>query len=67
MRGRAAFNPNEPKQYRPEEWRNRAVTDLFEPGSIFKAVTAAAALEEKVSIPRSGSIAAREASRLPTA
>jgi cell division protein FtsI (penicillin-binding protein 3) len=52
LRGRGAFNPNEPKQYRPEEWRNRAVTDAFEPGSIFKMVTAAAALEEKVVHPQ---------------
>ncbi len=46
--GSAAFNPNEPQRYKPAEWRNRAVTDSFEPGSIFKAVLAAAALEEKV-------------------
>jgi len=52
LRGRGAFNPNEPKQYRPEEWRNRAVTDAFEPGSIFKMVTASAALEEKVVHPQ---------------
>jgi cell division protein FtsI (penicillin-binding protein 3) len=52
LRGRGAFNPNEPKQYQPEEWRNRAVTDAFEPGSIFKVVTAAAALEEKVIHPQ---------------
>lgn len=45
---RQAFNPNEPQHYRPEEWRNRCVTDAFEPGSIFKPVLAAAALEEKV-------------------
>ncbi len=43
-----AFNPNEPQQFRPEEWRNRSVTDAFEPGSIFKPFLAAAALEEKV-------------------
>ncbi len=43
-----AFNPNEPRRYRPEEWRNRCVTDAFEPGSIFKPFLAAAALEEKV-------------------
>jgi cell division protein FtsI (penicillin-binding protein 3) len=47
-RSRQAFNPNEPQRYKPEEWRNRCVTDAFEPGSIFKPVLAAAALEEKV-------------------
>ena len=46
--GAAAFNPNSPRRYRPEEWRNRAVTDAYEPGSIFKAVLAAAAIEEGV-------------------
>jgi cell division protein FtsI (penicillin-binding protein 3) len=46
--GRAAFNPNEPQRYKPSEWRNRAVTDAFEPGSIFKPILAAAALEERV-------------------
>jgi len=48
---RGAFNPNTPQQFRPAEWRNRAVTDAFEPGSIFKLVLAAAALEEKVVYP----------------
>ncbi len=47
-RGGQAFNPNEPQQFRPEEWRNRSVTDAYEPGSIFKPFLAAAALEEKV-------------------
>ncbi len=42
------FNPNEPRHYRPDEWRNRSVTDSFEPGSVFKPFLAAAALEEKV-------------------
>jgi cell division protein FtsI (penicillin-binding protein 3) len=46
--GRPAFNPNEPQRYKSGEWRNRGVTDAFEPGSIFKVVLAAAALEEKV-------------------
>lgn len=46
--GHPAFNPNEPQRYKPAEWRNRAVTDAFEPGSIFKPVLAAAALEERV-------------------
>lgn len=43
-----AFNPNSPAVFRPGEWRNRAVTDAFEPGSIFKPILAAAALEEHI-------------------
>lgn len=50
-RAKRAFNPNEPRNYRPAEWRNRCVTDAFEPGSIFKPVLAAAAIEEKVAHP----------------
>jgi cell division protein FtsI (penicillin-binding protein 3) len=43
-----SFNPNQFIQYRPKSWRNRAISDTFEPGSLFKAFLAAAALEEKV-------------------
>ncbi len=42
------FDPN---QYRTQErnrWRIRAITDTYEPGSVFKAVLAAAALEDGV-------------------
>ena len=42
------FNPNQFIQYRPRSWRNRAVSDVFEPGSMFKAFLAAAVLEEKI-------------------
>lgn len=38
-------NPNEVGRYPVENQRLRVVTDMFEPGSIFKLVTAAAALE----------------------
>ncbi len=48
LHGNQAFNPNEPQRSKPAEWRNRAVTDAFEPGSIFKPILAAAALEERV-------------------
>lgn len=40
------FNPNVINQVPAALRRNRAITDLFEPGSTFKAVTVAAALEE---------------------
>ncbi len=43
-----SFNPNVYGEYSPEHWRNRAVSDSYEPGSTFKVVTAAAALEEEV-------------------
>jgi cell division protein FtsI (penicillin-binding protein 3) len=42
------FNPNAYRHAREEARRNRAVQDLYEPGSTFKVVTASAALEEKV-------------------
>lgn len=43
-----SFNPNEYSKQSPEQRRNRAVTDSFEPGSTFKTILAAAALEEGV-------------------
>lgn len=36
------------------QWRNKAISDTYEPGSVFKIVTASAALEEKVVTPDSG-------------
>ena len=42
------FNPNNFTRQSSDQWRNRAVTDNFEPGSTFKTILAAAALEEKV-------------------
>lgn len=37
---------SEKTKARQEMWRNRAVTDTYEPGSVFKTVTAAIAIEE---------------------
>ncbi len=42
------FNPNSFSQFPSHRWRNRSVTDSFEPGSTFKVVGAAAALDEGV-------------------
>jgi cell division protein FtsI (penicillin-binding protein 3) len=42
------FNPNAFSAASPEHRRNRAVQDLYEPGSTFKIVTASAAIEERV-------------------
>ena len=46
-----SFNPNAYRDARPDEQRNRAIQDLYEPGSTFKIVTASAAFEEKVVSP----------------
>jgi cell division protein FtsI (penicillin-binding protein 3) len=42
------FNPNDFNAADPVSRRNRAVQDTYEPGSTFKVVTAAAAIEEGV-------------------
>jgi cell division protein FtsI/penicillin-binding protein 2 len=42
------FNPNTPGRDNRENRRNYAVSDMIEPGSTFKLVTAVAALEQKV-------------------
>ncbi len=42
------FNPNHFGASAPASWRNRAITDLFEPGSTVKPLLLAAALEEGV-------------------
>lgn len=41
------FDLNNAKNSRPESRRNRAITDLFEPGSVFKAFTLSAILDHK--------------------
>ncbi|HEY6361221.1 MAG TPA: penicillin-binding protein [Vicinamibacterales bacterium] len=46
------FNPNAYREFTPDVRRNRAIQDLYEPGSTFKIVTASAAIEEKVVKPQ---------------
>lgn len=40
------FNPNSFGRFHKDAWRNRAITDPFEPGSTMKIFLAAAAIEE---------------------
>lgn len=47
MANRPDFDLEDRQTINIEKARNRAVCDLFEPGSVFKIVTASAALEEK--------------------
>jgi cell division protein FtsI (penicillin-binding protein 3) len=48
MASEPTFNPNAYREYDEVLRRNRAVQDLYEPGSTFKVVTASAAIEERV-------------------
>jgi cell division protein FtsI (penicillin-binding protein 3) len=47
------FNPNDREQLNPAMFRNRAITDILEPGSTFKPLIVAAALESGRFSPRS--------------
>jgi len=40
-----SYDPNAPSNFPPEYRRNRCITDVYEPGSTFKIVTVAAALD----------------------
>ena len=46
MASAPTFDPNRFLDFDSNAWRNRNVQDMYEPGSTFKIVTAAAALEE---------------------
>jgi len=47
MANRPTYDLNDHSGVSKDAMRNRAICDLFEPGSVFKIVTASAALEEK--------------------
>ncbi|MFY9742279.1 MAG: penicillin-binding protein [Candidatus Sulfotelmatobacter sp.] len=51
LANRPTFNPNLRKQITPAALTNRAVSDIYEPGSAFKMVTISAALDEKITNP----------------
>ena len=48
MANEPTFNPNAYRDFPETHQRNRAVQDLYEPGSTFKIVTASAAVDENV-------------------
>lgn len=48
MANRPSYDPNSPAGVPGDKRRNRAITDLYEPGSTFKSFLAAAAIEEKI-------------------
>lgn len=51
MASRPSYNPNRFWEYPQENWKNRAVAFIYEPGSTFKAVVAGAALQEGIVTP----------------
>jgi cell division protein FtsI (penicillin-binding protein 3) len=52
MANSPSYDPNRFREFSASCFRNRAITDLYEPGSIFKIITASAALEEEVISPK---------------
>ena len=51
MASAPTFDPNRFGEFSPAAWKNRSVQDLYEPGSTFKVITAAAGLEEGLVTP----------------
>ena len=50
---RPTFNPNDRKNITPDKWRDRFLTDVFEPGSTMKPVPISGALDYGVVSPNS--------------
>jgi cell division protein FtsI (penicillin-binding protein 3) len=48
MAVRPEFDPNRPRSYGANDFRNRILTDPYEPGSVMKVFVAAAALDDRV-------------------
>jgi cell division protein FtsI (penicillin-binding protein 3) len=51
LTNRPTFNPNIRKEIKNDALKDRAVSDIYEPGSTFKMVTLSAGLEEKITRP----------------
>lgn len=51
MANQPDYNPNAFSRYKPQDWRNRAISDTFEPGSTMKVFVMASALNEGVVSP----------------
>lgn len=51
MASRPSYNPNRFWEYPQDNWKNRAVSFIYEPGSTFKAIVAGAALQEGIVTP----------------
>ena len=54
MANRPTYDPNNFSSFGQSVWKNRAISVIYEPGSTFKSVVAAAALQEKVVSPTEG-------------
>lgn len=48
LANRPNYNPNEFGQFPPKTWRDAAISNAFEPGSTFKIITTASALDKKI-------------------
>ncbi len=53
------FDPNKLNESEPETWKNKAIQDVYSPGSVFKSIAYSGALEEKLITP-SGQIDGRK-------
>jgi len=51
MAVKPGFDPNNAGRYSPASWRNRSITDSYEPGSTFKPFIMSAILEEGLQSP----------------
>ena len=48
MASRPTFDPNSPEQASADSWKNRAIADIYEPGSTFKPFVVSFGLDQRV-------------------